>query len=198
MKNFTKIALFILLAALMVFAVGCSSNYKEELLYLDEPDDSNLLFYLTEAVDEQDMLDAGCTSFDLTGNPYRKTFLDKRYDFDTVVNNTSATKCHVTYSISKYPQEANRYHVTQITIYDPSIKVYGLTINSSIKDIRKAMKKLKFSETEYKESEDYSVAIFRRDRFAFIFTSESIRLYADYISTDQLAQDDIVNYYYFV
>lgn len=198
MKNFTKIALFILLAALMVFAVGCSSNYKEELLYLDEPDDSNLLFYLTEAVDEQDMLDAGCTSFDLTGNPYRKTFLDKRYDFDTVVNNTSATKCHVTYSISKYPQEANRYHVTQITIYDPNIKVYGLTINSSIKDIRKAMKKLKFSETEYKESEDYSVAIFRRDRFAFIFTSESIRLYADYISTDQLAQDDIVNYYYFV
>ncbi len=198
MKNFTKIALFILLAALMVFAVGCSSNYKEELLYLDEPDDSNLLFYLTEAVDEQDMLDAGCTSFDLTGNPYRKTFLDKRYDFDTVVNNTSATKCHVTYSISKYPQEANRYHVTQITIYDPSIKVYGLTINSSIKDIRKAMKKLKFSETEYKESEDYSVAIFRRDRFAFIFTSESIRLYADYLSTDQLAQDDIVNYYYFV
>ena len=198
MKNFTKIALFILLAALMVFAVGCSSNYKEELLYLDEPNDSNLLFYLTEAVDEQDMLDAGCTSFDLTGNPYRKTFLDKRYDFDTVVNNTSATKCHVTYSISKYPQEANRYHVTQITIYDPRIKVYGLTINSSIKDIRKAMKKLKFSETEYKESEDYSVAIFRRDRFAFIFTSESIRLYADYLSTDQLAQDDIVNYYYFV
>ena len=198
MKNFTKIALFILLAALMVFAVGCSSNYKDELLYLDEPNDSNLLFYLTEAVDEQDMLDAGCTSFDLAGNPYRKTFLDKRYDFDTVVNNTSATKCHVTYSISKYPQEANRYHVTQITIYDPSIKVYGLTINSSIKDIRKAMKKLKFTETEYKESEDYSVAMFRRDRFAFIFTSESIRLYADYISTDQLAQDDIVNYYYFV
>ncbi len=198
MKNFTKIALLILLAALMVFAVGCSSNYKEELLYLDEPDDSNLLFYLTEAVDEQDMLDAGCTSFDLTGNPYRKTFLDKRYDFGTVVNNTSATKCHVTYSISKYPQEANRYHVTQITIYDPNIKVYGLTINSSIKDIRKAMKKLKFSETEYKESEDYSVAIFRRDRFAFIFTSESIRLYADYLSTDQLAEDDIVNYYYFV
>ena len=198
MKNFTKIALFILLAALMVFAVGCSSNYKEELLYLDEPDDSNLLFYLTEAVDEQDMLDAGCTCFDLAGNPYRKTFLDKRYDFDTVVNNTSATKCHVTYSISKYPQEANRYHVTQISIYDPNIKVYGLTINSSIKDIRKVMKKLKFTETEYKEAEDYSVVMFRRDRFAFIFTSDSIRLYADYISTDQLAKDDILYYYYFV
>lgn len=198
MKNFTKIALFILLAVLMVFAVGCSSNYKEELLYLDEPDDSNLLFYLTEAVEEQDMLDAGCTCFDLAGNPYRKTFLDKRYDFDTVVNNTSATKCHVTYSISKYPQEANRYHVTQISIYDPNIKVYGLTINSSIKDIRKVMKKLKFTETEYKEAEDYSVAMFRRDRFAFIFTSDSIRLYADYLSTDQLAKDDILYYYYFV
>ena len=198
MKNFTKIALFILLAALMVFAVGCSSNYKEELLYLDEPYDSNLLFYLTEAVDEQDMLDAGCTCFDLAGNPYRKTFLDKRYDFDTVVNNTSATKCHVTYSISKYPQEANRYHVTQISIYDPNVKVYGLTINSSIKDIRKVMKKLKFTETEYKEAEDYSVVMFRRDRFAFIFTSDSIRLYADYLSTDQLAKDDILYYYYFV
>ena len=197
MKKLTIFTLLILLVVLTVFAVGCSS-YKEEQLYLDEPDNSNLLFYLTEAATEQDLLDVGCTSFDLSGNPYKKTFLDKRYDFDTVFSTTTGlNRCYVTYSISKYPQEANRYHVTQISIYDPSIKVYGLTLESSLSDIRKVMKKLGFKETENQESDGYRVTMFRKDRFAFEFSTDGIRLFANYLSTDQIDKDDI-NYYYYL
>ena len=198
MKKLAIFALLILLVVLTVFAVGCTSIYKEEELYLDEPNDSTLLYYLTQAASEEELLNAGCTSFDLSGNPYRKTFLDKRYDFDTVVNNTSAERCYVTYSISKYPQEANRYHITQISIYDPEVKVYGLSINSSEKEIKKEMKKLGFSEADSKDVESYNLSIYRKDRFAFIFSSDSIRLYANYLSADQIDKEDIVNYYYFV
>lgn len=116
---------------------ACSSNKKDDTFYLDRPDDTNLEFWITQRVSFEDLEEKGCTY--LPGWMGADQYLDSRYEADTSGEMVVTPEIHVTYLITGYPDTLDDRAVTRIEITDPSITVYGLTINSKDAEISKRM-----------------------------------------------------------
>ena len=106
-----------------------SCNNASGPLYLKKPKDTNLEFWITERVTSKDLEDKGCTY--LPGWMGAEEYLDSRYTADTSESMAKAPDIHVTYLLTGYPDTLDDPAITHIEITDPSITVYGLTINSS-------------------------------------------------------------------
>ena len=117
----------------VLLLVACSSNKKDSDIYLDRPEDTNLEFWITQKVSFEDLDNKGCTY--LPGWMGAGEYLDSRYVADTSGEMAVAPDIHVTYLVTGYPDLLDDNAITHIDITDPSITVYGLTINSTDNDI---------------------------------------------------------------
>ena len=78
----------------------------------------------------------------------------------------------VIYTVTSYPDYiSNQPHITHIFITDPTIKVYGLTLQSNIEEIEQTMKSKGF---KIKYIADGLRA--QRGKYTFSFSKESIRI----------------------
>ena len=76
----------------------------------------------------------------------------------------------VVYTVTSYPDYmSNRSHITRIWITDPSVEVYGLTLNSTIEEIEQTMKSKGFRI-------EYSAGglIAEKGKFLFRFSTDYI------------------------
>lgn len=78
----------------------------------------------------------------------------------------------VIYQVTAYPDySSRRQHITQIIITDPSVSIYGLSLNSSFTEIERVMRNEGFS---VEKSADACIA--RKGRFTFTFGTDRITL----------------------
>lgn len=83
----------------------------------------------------------------------------------------------VIYTVTSYPDYSSRkQHITRISITDPSVEVYGLTLHSSNEDINTTMKKEGFKLKGYENS--YGTT-YTKGRITIHFTEECISINAD-------------------
>ncbi len=81
----------------------------------------------------------------------------------------------VVYTVTNYPDySSNSRHITRITITDPAVKIYGLSISSSVDEIKSVMTAEGFTVTE-------SGAGVRAEKgkIRFTFSGESITISAE-------------------
>lgn len=128
-----KVKIIFGITLLSLFIGACSSIKIDSNIYLDRPEDTNLEFWITQKVSSEDLDNKGCTY--LPGWMGASEYLDSRYVADTSEGMAKAPKIHVTYLITGYPDTLDGKAITHIDITDPSITVYGLTLNSTEKDI---------------------------------------------------------------
>ncbi|MCR5078942.1 MAG: hypothetical protein K6B65_03360 [Bacilli bacterium] len=119
-----------------------------ESRFLDEPSETNLDFYLTEPFDEEKIKSRGATY--LPGWFGASEFLDGRYTpiIETIggFEQIAAPETKVTYLFCGYPDLSDAPRCVQIYINDPSVFVYGLSLNSAVEEVDGKMKELSFVE----------------------------------------------------
>lgn len=132
---------FLLSLIMLLFFVGCSNK-------LEKPE-TNLEFWIAENVDNVDFssyqekhrygyMGPGRSYY---GKNYTPTVDEEGKQVDPEV--------YVIYSVSPYPDHTSRKnHITGIDINDPSIVVYGLTVNSTEAEIEETMESNGFSSVE--------------------------------------------------
>ena len=125
MKMNKKIILPIITLISSLILTSCTHDDN----YLERPSDTNLEFWITQKVNEQEFKDKGCTY--LPGWIGAEEYLDSRYVADTSEEMAKAPDVCVTYLLTGYPDLKDNPAITRIVITDPSITVYGLTINTS-------------------------------------------------------------------
>ncbi len=159
-KTSTSKALFSI-SALFLMSVSSLSSCNQSK-FLDKPNNTNLEFWITEKVEREQLKD--CTY--LPGSFGASLYLDSRYDAITSNNANSiniAPDVHVTYLLSAYPDYSDGgLYVTSISITDPTINVYGLTMASRTEDIISTMTSIGFSKgAENRYSKNNCVFTFR-------------------------------------
>jgi len=148
----------------MLSITSCSGNR-----YLDRPDNTNLTYWITQKVNENDFDD--CTY--LPGWFGANEYLDGRYaaieEEGSVVR---APEIHVTYRTSGYPDSIDDVAVTNIDITDQNIYVYGLTMNSTSEEIEKTMLEEGFK----KNVGESGATSFTKNNIGFLFSLEKISI----------------------
>ena len=124
-----------LLIGMVLLLSACASS--EKVIYIDRPEDTNLEFWITQRVNGIDLEEKGCTY--LPGWFGASEYLDSRYDAFDDGSMLTAPEIHVTYLLTGYPDTIDDRAITSIEITDPSITVYGLTLNSTGEEIKNRM-----------------------------------------------------------
>ena len=116
---------------------SCSNTTR-----LKKPEDTNLDFWITQVVTHQEMQDKGCTV--IPGWFGATEYLSSGYEPLIVEEHSNRIpEIHVTYLVQSYPDAmSNSSSITRINITDPTVTVFGLTINSSQEEITNRMKKV--------------------------------------------------------
>lgn len=159
-KN-VSIACCLLLAILS----SCSSDpralTKDKIL--ERPDDTNLAFWITQEASDDDFSE--CTF--LPGMWGGNMYLDSKYEAVTITYEDGCKKIveldvAVVYTITNYPDYSSKTScVTAISITDPSIQVYGMTMSSHPDEVRHRMLGLGFMQTdEHRYSKNNCVLYF--------------------------------------
>jgi hypothetical protein len=159
-----KILVLLLCAFMLTSFVGCSSRK------LAKPE-TNLDFWIAENVDAVDFSEYHQRYGMMGGQEY----YGKGYT-PTVDENgeqKDPEEC-VIYTITNYPDYMSRNkHVTRITITDPNVTVYGLSMNSSNEDIEATMKSNGFKAVEIG---DRGYVEWVKGKFHIQFSDEVIRI----------------------
>ena len=155
------------IAALLITSIFALTACKKT--YLNCPSDTNLEFWITQRVTDDDFKD--CTY--LPGWFGASEYLDSRYkaikvEEDGYKGITKPEK-YVTYLVTGYPDTLDDSAVTRIEITDPKITVYGLTLNSTTEEIEKRMSELSAEKTEY--DREYTI-----EKAYFSFQTDCIRI----------------------
>ena len=126
-----KMLVWLLCVLMMLSLVGCSSKQPEK-------PETNLDFWIADNVDAVDFSEYQ-ERYGMYGG---RQYYGKGYVPTVDENGTrhDPEEC-VIYTVTSYPDYISRNkHITRITITDPNVTVYGLTINSSKEDIEETMK----------------------------------------------------------
>ncbi len=120
------------LVMLLISLSGCSGKT------LKKPSDTNLEFWITEDVTDFDFSEY----YQESGWFGARVYYGSDYEpsgFDENNNPVKPDQC-VIYKVTSYPDySSNRQHIKEITITDPSITFYGLTLESDEEQIKEAM-----------------------------------------------------------
>jgi hypothetical protein len=128
-----KAAISMIMALLLLSASSCSFSLNK---YLDRPKETNLAYWITQTVTEDDFKD--CTL--MPSGFGMDVYLDGRYSGEIAEDNSVILPdVYVCYSASGYPDAVDHYCVTEIDITDPAINIYGLTMNSTTETVKKTM-----------------------------------------------------------
>lgn len=125
------IALILLLCTVTLMFSSCGSEK------IEKPEDTNLEYWLLDKLDTD-----SCTELYTTSSYYIGTFLPKEYKATIDENgNLVAPSQVVTYTLLNYPYtDFGAPKISRIDITDPNVYVWGLTINSTRKEIISTMK----------------------------------------------------------
>lgn len=156
----------VIVGLFFITLTSCSSRK-----YLERPEDTNLLCWITERVEKETL--KKCTF--LPGGFGSRCYLDNRYEvtYDEFGKEVEPP-IHVTYTLSGYPDAKDASAVTFISITDPTIYVYGLTMNSKEEDISSVMKAHHFKEKEIESGCKEYV----KNNVSFYFSSSYIHISA--------------------
>ena len=138
---------------------------------LGEPE-HDLEFWIGENVDGYDFSEYQpkygiMGGFEYYGRGYVPTLAEDGWQIDP-------EHC-VIYTLTNYPDySSNSLCVTRIEITDPAVRVYGLSLSSTVDEIRLTMASEGFTVT----GTDASIKA-EKDNFIFIFTKDSIRITAE-------------------
>ena len=125
-----------LLIILPFLLTSCNKEFR-----LKRPEDTNLSFWITQEVSHKELLENGCT--EIPGWFGATEYLDGKYTLNESEEGNRIPDTYVTYLVSGYPDVLSKSSaITRISITDPEITVYGLTINSSKEEIENRMKKV--------------------------------------------------------
>lgn len=156
---------FVLLLAVLfcvLTVVGCSGGN------LSRPD-TNLEFWICDNVEDFDFSGYQEKSGLMGGREYYGT----GYTPSTNANGEQIDPEHcVIYTVTAYPDySSKKSHITGISITDPAVEVYGLTLNSTVWEINSTMEQNGFKMKGYKT--------FVKGKVSIRFTEECIRINAD-------------------
>ena len=166
MVIYMKKAYLIIFAVLLLFT-SCGTN-------MTKPDDTDLEFWITENVE----------NVDFSGYEVRYGLMGGREYYGsgyvpTVDENgeqKDPDQC-VIYTVTSYPDySSGKSHITRIFISDPSVKVYGLTFNSSNDDIKTKMESSGFKLKQYENSYGLNYV---KGKISIHFTEKSISIKAE-------------------
>ena len=159
-----KIIIVLLIISALFAAVGCSSpdgkepddsdaviDVKDDL---EKPEGCELDFWICENVADADFSDY-TEIFGITGG---KEYVSNKYEVKADTENgvqTLPDEC-VVYTLTAWPDmsdfDETGYHVTRITITDPEISIYGVSVKSNRVEFRKAMTEAGFIIEDPEES----------------------------------------------
>lgn len=160
-----------LIFIISIFTINGCSNPAD--LYFERPIDTNLEFWITQKVSLDEFKEKGCTF--LPGWFGADEYLDSRYKADISTGTAMALEIHVTYLVTGYPDTLDDRTVTQIEITDPTINVYGLTINSTQKEIKERISDIPNSSIN-ENTFDYKFFSFKIGKANFHFYSNKITI----------------------
>ncbi|MBO4983841.1 MAG: hypothetical protein J6D23_07255 [Clostridia bacterium] len=172
----------VLALAIMLLAfclVGCSQN--DDINDLAQPQ-TNLEFWIAENVDNVDFSDYQIKYGMMGGTEYYGTGYIPEVDENR--QQTDPKHC-VLYTVTSYPDYSSKtLHITYISITDPSIEFYGLSLNSTQEEIRYQMEEKQGFAIE-KLGDNTLIA--RKGDYTFSFSKDIIR-----ISVNVTNKEDIV------
>lgn len=162
-----RIATAILTVILLFSLVGCGKNGVEK-------PDTNLEFWICDYAYDSDF--SNCKErYGIMGG---KGYYGSAYTPTTDENGeqTDPDKC-VIYTVTSYPDYSDKTkHITRITITDPAINIFGLTMNSAKDEIKTAMNNHGF---KLIESDNPHGLSFKKGKISFYFSVDYIIIRAD-------------------
>lgn len=162
MKRFLPIAFSMILC--FVLLPSCGRQLNES--------DHNLEFWIAENVDDFDFSNHQpkygiMGGWEYYGIGYAPTLGEDGQQIDP-------EHC-VIYTVTNYPDySSNSRHVTRIEITDPAVRVYGLSISSTVEEIKSIMTAEGFTVTE-----SGTAVRAERDNFRFTFSKDKITISAE-------------------
>ena len=174
MNALKRICSAVFAAVLVLCSVGCA---KEETdVYYTKPEGSGLDFWICEDVHDADF--SGFST--LSGTIGSKQYVNGRYALGPIEPDgyRELPEKYVSYTVSAWPDYADGGEfVTQIVITDPSVKLFGVSVESTMEEFIAAMTKNGFDVREH--NDDIGVAM----RFAY---SPDGKYYVSYIITHDI------------
>ena len=160
--------LFILVFALLLVLSSCGTSKSPP------KGETDLEFWIAENVDDVDFSEYE-PKYGLMGG---REYYGSGYVPITDENGERKDPAHcVVYTITSYPDySSGKSHITRITITDPNVKVYGLTLNSSKDEIKSTMVSNGFKLKEYANSNGL---MFEKGKFSIRFSEKSISISAN-------------------
>ena len=148
MKKWILPIIIVLCAA--IFIIGYTNNKEPR-------PDTNLEFWICDNVETVDFSDYQ-KKFGLMGG---REYYGSGYIPTTNENGEQIDPEHcVIYTVTSYPDySSGKSHITKITITDPAVELFGLTLNSSKNDIHSTMENNGFKLKGYYEYEKGKVHI---------------------------------------
>lgn len=167
MKKSRKVLIWSIAFVIAVIGIFLFANRKP-----DRPA-TNLEFWIGENVDEVDFSGFQEKYGLFGGREYYGTGYVPTVDENGM--QTDPEFC-VVYTITAFPDySSNHSHITEITITDPSVEFYGISLNTSHKDFDRLMKAQGFRIT----TENGNRHTAKRGKYSVIFTKDCIRIRAD-------------------
>lgn len=120
-----------LLCAMLILFCGC--NTTDTIQIPERPEDTNLEFWIADNVTGYDWNEyEGAGGFSWGVREYYGKGYERIVGED---GNKVEREYYVIYSITSWPDYSDiESHITGITITDPAVMVYGLTVNSTIEE----------------------------------------------------------------
>lgn len=162
-----KVWAFLGCMAFLISLVGCAGQK------LERPE-TNLTFWIAENVDQVDFSEYQ-EKYGIMGGReyYGRGYLPMQTEDGGQVD----SKACVIYTVTAYPDYSSQSnHITRISITDPSVIVYGLSLQSTTDEVWHVMRdngfQLVTTENSYGQT-------YRKGKFSIHFTEECIRIGVD-------------------
>jgi hypothetical protein len=145
-----------------------SMDDKDEKIFILERPDTNLEFWITENVDIVDFSKYQEKYGMMGGTQYYGSGYVPSIDEE---GNQLDPEARVLYTVTSYPDFSSQTrHITSIYITDPSINVYGLTLNSTKDAVKSVMESNGFT---YQDNDISNVVLYVKDKVSFFFMEKS-------------------------
>ena len=141
-----------------------SMDDKDEKIFILERPDTNLEFWITENVDNVDFSKYQERYGLMGGTEYYGSGYVPSIDEEG--NQLDPEAC-VLYTVTSYPDYSSQTrHITSIYITDPSINVYGLTVNSTKDEVKSVIESNGFT---YQDHGGTNGVLYVKDKVSFFF-----------------------------
>ena len=161
------LSLILALITLLFCLVGCNNDDVDDL---SQPP-SNLEFWIAENVDDVDFSNYQIKYGMMGGTEYYGTGYVPTIDEEG--QQVDPEHC-VLFTVTSYPDYSSKsQHITYISITDPLIEVYGLTINSTQEEIRYQMEEKSGYEIEELGG---NTLVARKGDYTFSFSPNKITI----------------------